>query len=197
MATRNSKTASATKSTGRRTGRPTNAERQALLQSKANQFITIAAAAYAEGMKAALGIEGGVQTLASLPQGIGQSSGIGISQGSQSQSAASQSTSAKVTTLKTKKAPGRKVEADSKMSLTRDFYAENLKASSPLNRADFVRKAAEKFQYSKETANTYVSNIEKEGGYKLDRRGGTGAARDRSRSNGRSTSASAAKSATA
>ena len=189
MATRNSsKTANnANKPTGRRTGRPTNIERQARVQSQALQFINLAAASYAAGMTAALGIDGGVQTLGNLPHGLATGSGIAASQGSQSQNAgqsqnASQSaTSARVSTLKSKKAPGRKVEADSKMSLTRDFYAENLNAASPLNRADFVRKAATKFGYTKETANTYVSNIEKEGGYKLVRRGGAGAARGRSR----------------
>lgn len=177
MATRTSKTAA--KSTGRRTGRPTNAERQARVQSQAGQFINIVAAAYAEGMKTALGIEGGVQTLANMPQGIGTPAGIGIAQGSQSVSAATTSTTSKAVTGR--KAPGRKVEADSKMSLTREFYDANLKAANPLNRADFVRTAAAKFGYSKETANTYVSNIEKEGGYKLERRGGTGAARGRTR----------------
>ena len=171
MTNRNISTAVATKTAGRRTGRPTNAARKANLESKASQFITITAAAFANGMKIALGIDGGVQTLAGMPSGIGQAAGIGIAQGSQSVNA--------VATPKTKKAPGRKVQADSKLTKTREFYAQNLAETNPLNRADFVRKAAEMFGYSQQTANTYVSKIEEQQGYKLVRRGGASASRGR------------------
>jgi hypothetical protein len=194
MATRNSKTAAkaASKTTGRRSGRPTNIERAAKVQSQAMHFINLAAASYAAGMTAALGIEGGVQTLGNLPSSIAQSAqsaSAGSATASTSQSSASTSGRSR-----TKQAPGRRVDEGSAMSQTRRFYDENLKAANPLARAEFVREAAKRFGYTPQTANTYVSNIERDGGYKLVRRGGTGAARGRSRSNG---SASAKKSASA
>ena len=163
MATKNSNT---TKSTGNRVGRPTNASKRAAIQSQQSLLIDTAMAAASAAAKAALGIvDDGVTTI-SQPQ-ASQSNTGNTSTASKSQ--ASTSTA--------KKSPGRKVQADSALSLTRQFYADNLKASTPLSRAEFVKAATAKFGYAKETANTYVSNIEKEGGYKLVRRGSNTSAR--------------------
>ena len=137
-------------------------------------------AAASAAAKAALGIIDGGVTSIGIPQGS-QSQTAGQQQGNQSQSAGQQGPASKSIPNRARKAPGRRVEEDSRMSQTRRFYDENLKASNPLVRADFVREAAKRFGYTKETANTYVSNIEKQGGYKLERRGGAGAARGRSR----------------
>ena len=164
MATKNSNT---TKSTGNRVGRPTNASKRAAIQSQQSLHIdTAMAAASAAAAKAALGIvDGGVTTI-SQPQASQSNTG-------------NTSTASKLqaSTSTGKKSPGRKVQADSALSLTRQFYADNLKASTPLSRAEFVKAATAKFGYAKETANTYVSNIEKEGGYKLVRRGSNTSAR--------------------
>lgn len=175
MATRTSNTKTASTS-NRRTGRPTNAERNARVQSQQSLLIDVAVAAASAALKAAMGIaDGGVTS-------------IGIPQASQSQTATNATAStgqsaSKTTTRKAKQAPGRRVDENSKMSQTKEFYDQNLKAANPLARADFVRAAAAKFAYSKETANTYVSNIEKAGGYKMVRRGGTAARGGRSRGN--------------
>ena len=167
MATKNSNT---TKSTGNRVGRPTNASKRAAIQSQQSLLIdtamAAASAAAAAAAKAALGIvDGGVTTI-SQPQASQSNTG-------------NTSTASKLqaSTSTGKKSPGRKVQADSALSLTRQFYADNLKASTPLSRAEFVKAATAKFGYAKETANTYVSNIEREGGYKLVRRGTNTAAR--------------------
>lgn len=157
MATKNSKT---TKSTGNRVGRPTNASKIAAQHSQQSQLIDIAVAAASSAVKSALGIiDGGVTTIA--------------------QPAAGNTTNAPArgTTATAKKSPGRKVQADSALSMTRQFYADNLKAANPMTRSEFVKAATAKFGYTKETGNTYVSNIEKEGGYKLVRRGGNTSAR--------------------
>lgn len=179
MATRNSNTAQ--KSSGRRPGRPSNASKVAAVQSKQSQLIDVAIAAASAAVKAVYGIvDGGVQSIAT-PQGS-QSQSASTS-GSTSQSVktgGSQSQgnqSATTAHPPAKKAPGRKTDGTSNMSLTRAFYAENLKADKPLNRAAFVTAASERFKYKKAIANTYVSNIEKEGGYKLERRGGNAASR--------------------
>lgn len=176
MATRNSKAASPTNA--RRAGRPTNAERNARVQSQQVLLIDTAMAAASAAVKATLGIiDGGVST-------------IGIPQGSQfdtastSTSTSAQPAATKTATRRQKQAPGRRVDEDSAMSKTRRFYDENLNSQNPLIRADFVREAAKRFGYTPQTANTYVSNIEKASGYKLVRRGGAGAARGRSRGNG-------------
>lgn len=161
MATKNSNT---TKSTGNRVGRPTNASKRAAIQSQQSLLIDTAMAAASAAAKAALGIvvDGGVTTI-SPPQA--------------SQSNTNTASKPQASTSTAKKSPGRKVQADSALSLTRQFYADNLKASTPLSRAEFVKAATAKFGYAKETANTYVSNIEREGGYKLVRRGTNTAAR--------------------
>jgi hypothetical protein len=172
------------KSTGRRTGRPTNAERAARVQSETVNLIKVAAASYATGMANALGIDpSAVQTIGTVAQ-TGQAqpvTGTTSAQPAQTQPSGQRRTTAR-------KAPGRKVNPDSKMSLTRQFYAENLKlpADQRLDRAAFVKAAAKKFKYTPQTANTYISNIERVEGRKLARRGtGAGAARGRSRgSNG-------------
>lgn len=179
MANRKSATKkSATKTAGRR-GRPTNAERASRLQSQQVLLIDAAVAAASAAVKTALGIgeEGGVTT-------------IGVPQGNQSQSASTSTTSVSNTSGRRKQTPGRRVDPNSAMSKTRAFYDQNLKSANPLNRADFVRAAADKFGYSRQTANTYVSNIEKEGGFKLARRGGSG--RGRARSSGKTASSAAA-----
>lgn len=194
MATRTSKTASNTPA--RRVGRPTNAERQQNVASQQSQLIDMAVAAASAAIKSVMGIDGGVQTIG-VPQGTqSQSASTGTASTPQTggnqtggnQNAigtASTSTATKSGGSRVRQAPGRRVDAESKMSLTKVFYDENLNAPTPLNRADFVRAAAEKFGYSVQTANTYVSNIEKVGGYKLERRGGNTAARGgRSRGNG-------------
>lgn len=170
MATKTSKTSKTTKSTGNRVGRPTNASKRAAIQSQQSLLIDTAMAAASAAAKAALGIvvDGGVTTIAQ-PQ-ASQSNSTGTSTPAKAQSQPRTATTAK-------KSPGRKVQADSALSLTRQFYADNLKASTPLTRAEFVKAATAKFGYAKETANTYVSNIERDGGYKLVRRGSNTAAR--------------------
>lgn len=167
-----------TRSTGRRTGRPSNAEIAQRAQSQTAHLIDVAMAAASAAVRTAMGVEAGVS---------GTVTTVGVPQGSQSQGSQSQTASTGSTTSQaqsqgraTRKAPGRSVDPTSKASQTRDFYAENLKSANPLTRAEFVKAAAKKFGYSQQTANTYVSNIEKVGGNKLVRRG-SGAARGRSR----------------
>lgn len=175
MATRNSNT-NAQKSTGRRPGRPSNASKVAAVQSQQSMLIDVAIAAASAAVKSAFGIaEGGVTTIGTgiaQPQGS-QSTSAGSQSGTQSGSQP-QGRSTRSTSSGAKKAPGRKVQADSNMSKTRAFYDENLKAATPLNRAEFVREVASRFACSPATANTYVSNIEKEGGYKLVSRSNNG-----------------------
>lgn len=176
--TKSTKTAAKTAS---RRGRPTNAERAQRVQSQQSNLIDVAVAAASAAVKTALGID--------VADGV---TSIGVPQGSQSQNASQSTGSVAKTAGRRKQTPGRRVDENSAMSKTRAFYDQNLKSANPMNRADFVRAAADKFGYSRQTANTYVSNIEKDGGYKLVRRGGTGAARGRSRGNGnKSASASA------
>lgn len=156
-------------STGRRSGRPSNASKLAAVHSQQSLMIDQAMAVASAAAKAALGIiEGGVTT-------------IGIPQSSQSQSASGStgSTGQSQTRSTARKSPGRKVQSDSAMTLTREYFAKN-KNSMP--RAELVRTAAEKFGYSKETGNTYISKIAKEEGFSFPTsRGGQGAARGRSR----------------
>lgn len=167
------------KTAGRRTGRPTNAERALRRQSETVKLINVASASYAAGMAAALNVDpSAVQTIASVAQ-TGQSATASTSTSSQGQS---QSAGRKTA----RKAPGRKVNPESKMSLTRKFYDDNmaLPEAQRLDRAALVKAAAKKFKYTPQTANTYISNIERIGGQKLVRRGtGAGAARGRSRGN--------------
>lgn len=175
--TRNTRTA------GRRTGRPTNAERALRQQSETAKLINVAAASYAAGMANALGVDpSAVQTIASVAQ-TGQSQSASTATTSQGQS---QQTTSRRSGTTARKAPGRKVNPESKMSLTRKFYDDNLALPEDqrLDRASLVKAAAKKFKYTPQTANTYISNIEREGGQKLVRRGtGAGAARGRSRGN--------------
>lgn len=173
MAKSNSK--SATKSTGRR-GRPTNAERAVRAQSAAEGLVNVAAAAYSAGLRQGLGLPSDdsgstVTTIASI---------AGTQQTSQASQPATQTQSAPKAKAapKAARAPratgsssGRPVNPESKMTLTRNLYHENLQASNPLNRADLVKAAAKKFGYSAATGNTYISNIDKENGRQLVRRG--------------------------
>lgn len=163
MATRKSNTAQKS-TTGRRPGRPSNASKAAAVQSQQTMLIDVAIAAASSAVKAAFGLaDGGVQTV-----GVAQpsTSNASASPAQPSTSGNTKRSSATVTSIG-KKSPGRKVQADSKATLTREFYDANLKSPNPLNRAEFVAAATEKFGYSKQTANTYVSNIESKHGYKL------------------------------
>lgn len=164
--TRNTKPASRG---GRKTNAQRNAERLEAAQSQAMHLVEVATAAYASGMKTALGLDTGV---AGTVTTIGAATGQSATQSQGSQSAPAQTTSRK------RQAPGRRQDPESKMSLTRDFYAENLKAANPLTRAELVKAAAKKFGYTPQTGNTYISKIDNENGRKLARR--------RTSSNGRS-----------
>lgn len=145
-------------------------------QSQAAHLIDIGIAAASAAIKAAFGIDAGAAGVTT----------IGAAQPSQSQSATTATGSQAQTTSRrsARKAPGRRTDPNSNMSKTREFYAENLKlpADQRLDRAAFVKAAAKKFGCSVQTANTYVSNLERETGqYKLVRRGTGSGARGRSR----------------
>lgn len=166
-----------TATSGRR-GRPSNADRNAAQASQTAHLIDLGIAAASAAIKATLGLDASAGTVSTvgIPQGS-QSQSAGTSTGSQSQT---------TSTSRGRKSPGRRIDPKSNMSLTREFYAEQAKLPSDqrMSRADFVRAAAKKFGCSTQTANTYVSNIERESGKKLLARRGTGAARGRSRGNG-------------
>lgn len=170
MATRTTKTAS--KTTSRRRGRPTNAERDQRVQSQQTLLIDVAMAAASAAVKTAMGIaEGGVTTIG-VPQGSqGQSAGSATGSVSTSQAPQSNASTSTASTgqRRQRQAPGRRVDPNSKMSQARDFYAANMN----MERSDMVNTLTEKLDISKQVANTYVSNIDREHGYKLPRRRGS------------------------
>jgi hypothetical protein len=71
------------------------------------------------------------------------------------------------TTGRPRQAPGRHVDPKSKMSLARAFYAANV---ATMERSVMVQTLHENLSISKQVANTYVSNIDKQAGGKLSRR---------------------------
>ena len=144
--------ATATAATAKRRGRPTNAAKAAAAASQTNTLIDIAVAAASAAVKTALGTGGidgieGVTTVATVQPSSGSN-------------------------VVAKKAPGRKRNPESNMSRTRALYAANMnkEAGKRMTRAEFVKAAAAKLGYSVQTANTYVSTIERGADEKLESR---------------------------
>lgn len=144
-----SNTATATATTAKRRGRPSNAAKAAAAASRTNTLIDMAVAAASAAVKTALGVEGieGVTTVATVQPSANSN-------------------------VVAKKSPGRKRNPESNMSQTRALYAANMnkEASKRLTRAEFVKAAAAKLGYSVQTANTYVSTIERGADVKLESR---------------------------
>lgn len=140
------KTAVPATATAKRRGRPSNASKAAAAASQTVNLIDIAIAAASSAVKTALGVDSSTGTVSTVTS---------IAQPSASAAA--------------KKSPGRKRNPDSALSLTRKLYAENMAKpeSKRMTRAEFVKAAAAKFGYSIQTANTYVSGIEKNAPVKL------------------------------
>lgn len=159
------------KSPGRRIGRPTNAERAVRAQSAAEGLVNVASAAFSAGLRQGLGLPSDdtgstVTTIASI---AGSPSAVTSHASAPAQAKASPKPArARRSAGSTS---GRPIDPQSKMTLTRNLYHENLQASKPLTRAELVQAAAKKFDYSPATGNTYISNIDKENGRQLVRRG--------------------------
>lgn len=161
MATKTAKNKTATRKTG---GRPTNASRNAKIQSQTALIVDTAIAAASAAVKSALGIDiGNVTAIAAT--GTGQSA---------DQSSTTQS-------KRSAKRPGRSVDPTSKMSLTREFFNSN---KSKMDRAAMVKAAASKFGYSPQTANTYIANISREQGFTFPTSRGPRTATKRTGTNG-------------
>lgn len=171
--------ATRTSNTRRRPGRPSNAERNAELRSHNELLIDTAFAAASAALKTVLGSgvdiprASGVATPVTASQAQGSTSqGSGSTQ-SQPQGSTSQGTTTASASSQAKpaararKSPGRRVDPNSKMSRARVFYADN----TNMQRSDMVDALVEKLDISKAVANTYVSNIDKENGSILRRRG--------------------------
>jgi hypothetical protein len=131
-------------------GRPSNATIAARANTKRNSFINIVASAASEAAATA------VRDALSDPSAV---TTLGIPQGSQS-STPSSAPRARLT-------PGRRVDPNSKMSLARAFYEKHVNS---MERSVMVEALHKKLDISKQVANTYVSNIDKQAGGKLSRR---------------------------
>jgi hypothetical protein len=171
------KSKNSNKATNRRIGRPTNAERATRAQSAAEGLVNVASAAFSAGLRQGLGLPSDdtgatVTTIASI-------TGSAIPATAKVSTAPAPAKASKPARVRraSGSVSGRPVDPESKMSKTRTLYLENLKASTPLNRAELVAAAAKKFDYSPATGNTYISNIDKENGRQLVRRGSSAAKR--------------------
>ena len=135
---------SAPVATARKRGRPSNASIAA--NSQATRLTKIAVAAASAAIAAALQPALVANANANAAQ-AGNVTGIG-----------------KKKTTANGKTVGRPVKSTSAMSIARDFYTANV---SKMERADMVDKLHTLANITKQSANTYISQIDKANGYKL------------------------------
>lgn len=149
---RSKNTARKTVATGRRTGRPSNAElarRAAVTHSNFVEVVAAAASAAARGaIEAALG-DGTVTTIATA-----QPSQAAIA-------AAVHSTVSPATATRRKSSPGRRRDPTSKRSQAFAMFAD---LGGKMPRADIVNKMVADLKIQKNVANTYYHEAEKEAG---------------------------------
>ena len=134
---------SAPVATARKRGRPSNASIAA--NSQATRLTKIAVAAASAAIAAAL--QPALVANATAAQAAGNVTSIG-----------------KKKTTANGKTVGRPVKSTSAMSIARDFYTANV---SKMERADMVEKLHTLANITKQSANTYISQIDKANGYKL------------------------------
>jgi len=128
--------------TARKRGRPSNASIAAT--SQATRLTKIAVAAASAAIAAAL-------QPALVANATAQAGGNVTSIG-------------KKKTTANGKTVGRPVETTSAMSIARDYYAAN---HTKMERADMVENLHKLAKITKQSANTYISQIDKANGYKL------------------------------